>query len=312
MPLEYGEIEIQEDLGTTPKSFKYDIDTNYTINNIAMSVFALKESVTAATIQNLVDKIESVSVSTKVADPESTIDGDDLFDLPKYLFANTHNFVSKLESADNIPHAFGMMYPFSPLPHNMRAPFGLAPNLGKQLTVKTNADVAADFDNYTMDVIAEGVSGADAGTQGHIKLVRDSYSSGAVNSSQDTQIIGKRLLGVYNFMNTSYDDLAAGASHDVTGIREQQLLKSSKSEIFWKPFYQWNRRKNAHLNDYAVTAGDESDNTDILEDGRWFHDLGIQSLPAGIDISNINEKYEIRTIAGVAADETRVYGVLLA
>jgi len=310
MALEYGEIQTQEDLTAVATTFRYDIDVNYTLNNLSFNVFARKLTATAATNQQLIDKIEQIRVSTKTSDPESAIDGDDLWDFPKYAFGNTHNYITKLTSTDDLPHAFGMMFPFSPLPHNMRAPFGLAPNQGKQVIIQTNADTAGDFDNYTLDVIAEGVSGTDAATSGHTKFTQDIFTSGSVDSHEDTQVIGKKLLGTYNFMTTSYDDLGANAAHDITGIREQQLLKSSRTDLFWKPFYQWSRRQNSPLTDLAVIAGDVSDIPDILDDGRWFHDFGIEQ--GGIDISNSAEKYEIRTIAGVASEATRVYGVVLA
>jgi len=310
MGLEYGELATQESLTANATSHKFDIDVNYTLNDISMSFFCLKLAATATTNQILIDKVDRVEVSTVNGDPESSIDGDDLWDFSKYAFGNSHNYISKLTSTDNLPHAFGMQYPFSPHPHNLRAPFGLAPRMGKQFTVKNIADVAATFDAYTMDLLLEGVSGSDAGTSGHMKFTRDAYTSGAVDANQDTQVIGKRLLGTYNFMTTSHDDLAASASHDVTGIRSQRLLEDTTSVLKWKPFSQWGRRKNATNTDLGVIAGDVTDIPDILDDGRWFQDFGIQSLPAGINMDS-GKKYEIRTTAGVA-EATRVYGVLLA
>lgn len=311
MGLIFGRVKLQESLGSTATTFSEEIKFGHIVDNLIVNSYCLKLTASAATVQNLVDKIDQFRITTENGDPESTIDGDDLHEFPKYSLG-LHPFVSKLTSTDNIPHAVSYLYPFSTFPRNFRAPYGLPAFQGVQMQYDTAADTAGDFDNFTTDVLTEGVTAdvkTGGGTNGYIKFVRDAYTSGAVDETHETRITGKKLLGVYNFMTTSFDDLAASAAINVTGIREQQVTKSDATVIRYKPFESWATRPNNTLSGFDAIAGDATDNTDILDDGRWFQNLGIQNIPAGIVI-NDNPRVEIKTTAGVA-EATRLYGVVL-
>lgn len=308
MGLLYGRVKLQESMGTTATTTSEGIKFGHIVDNLIINGYALKEEGCAATNQNLVDKFNQFRITTENGDPESTIDGDDLHEFSKYAFG-IHPYMSKLTSTDNLPHAVSFLYPFTTFPRNFRAPFGLPVNQGVQLQYDTDADVDEDFDGYTTDVLTEGVTSDVKATQGYIKFTRDAYTSGAVDETHDTKITGKKLLGVYNFMTTSFDDLAASAAINVTGIREQSLSKSDSTVVRYKPFQSWATRPVNTLTDLAVIAGDVSDNANILDDGRWFHNLGIQNIPAGVVIDD-DSNVEIKTTAGVA-EATRVYGVIL-
>lgn len=305
MALIYGRVQLAESLGASATTKTENINFSFIANALHLDVFALKEGATASTIQDLVDKISQVRITTTNGDPESTIDGDDLFEFPKYAYGNVHPFSSKLTSTDNIPHAFGMLYPFNIFPQNPLAQYGLPAGKGVQLAYDTNADVTNDFDNYTTDVLVEGVDVADKSTNGYIKFQRDAHTFAAVDEQRDTLVSGNRLLGVYNFMTTAYDDLAASASNDVVGIREQQVLRSQNSILRYKSYATWALQKQAAIADYAAAAS----NGPFLDTGRWFKDFGISQNPAGINVRGQNN-VQVRSTGGVA-EAVRIMPVLL-
>ena len=302
MALIYGRIKLQEALGTAASTFTENINFSFTANAIHLDLYMLKESVTAASIQNLVDKISQVRISTTNGDPESTIDGDDLFEFPKYAFDNTFPHHTLLTATDNDPHVAGFLYPFNIFPQNALAPFGLPRGKGVQFIYDVAADVANDFDGGTTDLVVEGVDTGDKDTRGYIKFGRDAHTFSAVDENRDTLVTGNRLLGIYNHMTTSYDDLAAAAAFNVVGIREQQILRSQNSILRYKPSQTFATAKNAQ-NSTTAAAGD------YLDSGRFFKDFGIGQIPAGIDIRGQNN-VEVRTTAGVA-EATRIMPVLL-
>lgn len=302
MALIYGRVKLQESLGTAATTFTENINFNFIANQMHLDLFMYKESATAASIQNLVDKISQVRISTQNGDPESTIDGDDLFEFPKYAFDNVHPHHTPLTATDNDPHVAGFLYPFSPFPQNSLANYGLPAGKGVQFIYDVAADVSGDFDGGVTDLIVEGVEIGDKGTDGYIKFQRDAHTFSAVGEQRDTLINGNRLLGVYNHMTTSYDDLAAAAAFDVVGIRDQQIMKSQNSVLKYKPIQTYAKMKQSH-------NSTDSAGGDFLDAGRFFHDLGIQQIPQGINIRNQGQ-VEIRTTAGVA-EATRIMPVLL-
>ena len=303
MALIFGRIKLQESLGTAATTFTENINFSYIGNNIQLDLFMLKASATAATIQDLIDKISQVRVSTTNGDPESTIDGDDLFEFPKYAFDNTFPHHTPLTATDNDPHIASFIYPFNIFPQNSLAPYGLPAGKGVQFIYDAAADVTQDFDGGTTDVIVEGVDSGDKENRGYIKFQRDAHTFSAVGENRDTLITGDRLLGVYNFMTTGYSDLAAAAAFDVVGIREQQVLRSQNSILRYKPIQALAQRKTAD-NSTNAAAGDFLDSQ-----GRFFKDFGIGQIPSGINIQGQNN-VEIRSTAGVA-EAVRVMPVLL-
>ena len=302
MALIYGRVKLQESLGASATTFSENINFSFIANAMHLDLYAYKESATAATIQNLVDKISQVRVSTQNGDPESTIDGDDLYEFPKYALDNVNPYHTPLSGTDNKPHFAGILYPFNPFPQNSLAQYGLPSGKGVQFLYDSAADVSGDFDGFTTDLIVEGVDVGDKDTQGYIKFQRDAHTFSAVGENRDTLVNGNRLLGVYNHMTTSYADLAADAAFDVIGIREQQIMKSQNSVLRYKPSQVWATKKQAENSTTSAEA-------DVLDSGRFFKDLGIQQIPQGINIRNQGQ-VEIRTTAGVA-EATRIMPVLL-
>jgi len=254
----------------------------------------------------LVDKLTSINLLTTVGQPESTIDGDDWFDLLPWIDIN--RYVSILTSTDNIPHAFGLVYPLSPFPNDPTQNFGAPANRLTQLQTNWAADVTQDFDTYLYDITVEGMDVTDKpNPQGYVKFVQDSYTSGAVGEVQKTDVIGRRLLGTFNFQTTAYDDLAAGAANDVTGIRTQSVAFSENIKIGpYKPSRSWTQSPfHRELLSGTAGVGTQLDLGHFLADYGWMNN---NTARLGLDITPGNVKVE--TTAGVA-QATRVYPVAL-
>ncbi len=310
MALKIASIKNQGNPQTTAGTITEDIRLNYNVHSFHLDIFALKDEATAATIQNLVDKITNVKVSTLAGNPESVIDGDDLFDAQALVWSK-YRYCSILTNTDGIPHAFGVQLPMSPFPEDPTRNFGLAANNGIQWSMDIAADVNQDFDGYAYDLTVEGLDTSDKpNSLGHCKYVQDSFTSGAVNSIRDTTLgPAQRLLGVLNFQTTSFDDLAADAAFDVTGIREQQITFSESIAARYKPSRSWSMKNIQTVSTFATSPSV----INILDDGRFWNDFGINNDNAslGINISGIGQQTKVKTVAGVASEATRVMPILL-
>lgn len=304
MGLIVANVENQKSAGTTLTSITDDIKFTFIAHALRLNVFALKNDTTVATLQNLVDKLTSINLLTTVGQPESTIDADDLFDLMPWIGITP--FISNLSVTDNLPTAFGLIYPLSPFPNDPTENFGAPANRLTQLQTNWAADVTGDFDGYVYDITVEGLDVGSSG--GYVKFVQDSFTSGAVDSVQKTDVIGRRLLGTFNMQTTAYDDLAAAAANDVTGIREQDVTFSENIKIGpYKPSRSWSQAP-FHREVMSGTAGvgTQLDLGHFLADYGWNND---NTAKLGIDITAGNVKVE--TKAGVASEATRVYPVAL-
>ena len=311
MALKIASIKSQQSVGTTATTLVEDVRLDYNVHSFHLDIFALKDLATAATVQNLVgDKITTVKLSTLNGNPESVIRMDDLFDAQKLVFGK-YSYHSILTSTDNIPHAFGVQLAMSPFPDDPTRNFGLVANHGIQLSLDTAADTAQDFDNFVYDLTVEGLDSSDKpNTLGRIKYMQNAFTSGAVNSINDT-VVGpaSRLLGVYAFQTTSYDDLAASAANDVTGIREIQIAFSEAIAAKFKPSRSWSMKNVQTVATFAAAAAV----INTLDDGRIWNDLGIQNDNAslGINIAGIGQNTKVKAVAGVASEATRVMPFVL-
>jgi len=307
MGLIVANVENQKSATAGLTSITDDIKFTFVAHALHLNVFALAESGTISTIQALVDKLTSINLLTTVGQPESTIDGDDLFDLLPWL--GLDRYYSQLTAADNIPHAFGLIYPLSPFPNDPTQPFGAPANRLTQLQTNWIADVSPGFDNYVYDITVEGLDIADkTNPQGYVKFTQDSFTSGAVDSVQKTDVIGRRLLGTFNFQTVAFDDLAAAAANNVTTIREQSVAFSEDIKLGpYKPSRSWTGSP-FHRQIISGTAGvgTQLDLGHFLSDYGWMNN---NSGRLGIDITAGNVKVE--TKAGVASSATRVYPVAL-
>jgi len=307
MGLIVANVENQKSAGSTLTSITDDIKFTFIAHALHLNVFALAESGTVSTLQLLVDKLTSVNLLTTVAQPESTIDADDWFDLLPWIGIN--RYISILTAADNIPHAFGLLYPLSPFPNDPTQNFGAPANRLTQFQTNWIADAANAFDNYVYDITVEGMDVTDKpNPQGYVKFTQDSFTSGAVDSVQKTDIIGRRLLATFNFQTVAFDDLAAAAANNVTTIREQSVTFSENVKIGpYKPSRSWTQSP-FHREILSGTAGvgTQLDLGHFLSDYGWMNN-NVSRL--GIDITPGNVKVE--TKAGVASSATRVYPVAL-
>ena len=131
MGLIVANVTNQESAGSGLTSITDDIKFTFVAHALHRNVFELATGGTISSIQILVDKLTSVNLLTTVGQPESTIDGDDLFDLLPWI--GISRFYSLLTAADNIPHAFGLVYPLSQFPNdptqNFAAPSNRLPQL---------------------------------------------------------------------------------------------------------------------------------------------------------------------------------------
>jgi len=307
MGLIVANVENQAAAGTGLTSITDDIKFTFVAHALHLNVFSLATSGTVSTIQILVDKLTSINLLTTVGQPESTIDGDDLFDLLPWI--GISRYYSTLTAADNIPHAFGLVYPLSPFPNDPTQNFGAPANRLTQLQTNWAADAANAFDNYVYDITVEGLDIATKpNPQGYVKFVQDSFTSGGVDSVQKTDVIGVRLLGTFNFQTVAYDDLAAAAANNVTTIREQNVAFSENILIGpYKPSRSWTQSP-MHREIITGTAGigNQLDLGHFLADYGWMNN---NTARLGIDITPGNVKVE--TKAGVASSVTRVYPVAL-
>jgi len=306
MGLIVANVENQKAAGSTLQSITDDIKFTFVAHNLHLNVFALKEDTTVATLQNLVDKLTSVNILTTVAQPESTIDADDWFDLLPWI--GVSRYISNLSTTDNLPTAFGLIYPLSPFPNDPTQNFGAPANRLTQIQTNWAADIAGDFDGYVYDITVEGLDIPDKpNPQGYVKFTQDSYTPGAVGEVQKTDIIGRRLLATMNFQTTAYDDLAAAAANDVTGIRTQSVTFSENVKIGpYKSFRSWTQSPfHRELISGTAGVGTQLDLGHFLADYGWMNN---NTSRLGIDITAGNVKIE--TTAGVA-EATRVYPVAL-
>ena len=306
MGLIYSNIKSQESLGSTLTTIRDDLNVDFTAHIIRDEVFALKDEATAATIQNLVDKITSVQLSTVSGQPESTIDADDLWETAGYL--GLWKYWSMLTNTDGIPHGFGLVYPLSPFPTDMTRNFGAPGGRLTQWILNTAADVNQDFDGYTHDLTLEGVSVDLKGSpRGYMRTTQDAFTSGAVGSTKDTEINGgKRLLAVKNFETTNFDDLAADAAFNVTGIREQAIAFSD--EIKFGPYTEarsWTTAK-ANRTEISTTAGAAESWGQTLSRDHFIADFGWMNDAPELGINITGQAVKIKTVAGVASEATRV------
>jgi len=305
MGLIYSVIKEQESLGAGLSTIRDDLKLGFTAHVIRDDFFALKDAATAATIQNLIDKITSVNISTVAGQPESTIDADDLWETIGLL--GYQKYWSILTNTDNIPHGFSLHYPLSPFPYDPTRNFGAPGGRLTQWILNTAADVSQDFDNYTHDLIVEGVSSDLKGAPvGYMKTIQDSFTSGAVGSTKDTEINnGKRLLGIKNFETTSFDDLAASAAYNVTGIREQAVAFSD--EIKFGPYREMRSWiSSGSRAEISTTAGTAEEWGQTLSRDHFLIDFGWQNDAPELGINIAGQAVKIKTVAGVASEATRV------
>ena len=302
MGLIIASVRNQRSAGTTATTLTDEIKFNFTANAFHLNVFALKLTTGAATLQQLVDKVDQFRISTVRGQPETTIDGDDLFDFLPNI--GVQRFISATSTTDNDPLGFGLTYPCSPFPNDPTKNFGLKYGDGVQTEIDFTADTAGDYDNYTYDLTVEGLT-ADIkpDPQGFLKFVRDAYTSQAVGEDNFTRIgPAKRLLGTFNFQTTSYEDLAAAAAYNTTGIREQAVEYSSAIRAGpYKPFRSWGMDRA-----FPTTTSP----TMLLDQGHFFSDYGINNSTAELGFNTLGASVEIRTTAGVA-EATKVYPVVL-
>lgn len=299
MPLIIGTIRNQRSPGATATTLSDNIQLGYRAHALHLDVYALKNTTTASSLLVLVQKLNQVRINTTGGQPESTIDGQDLHDFqPTALGRSPYKTV--LTATDNDPHAFTISYPFSPFLDDPTEPFGLAQGRGTQIDMVWAADGTNTFDTYTYDITVEGVTGAPA--KGYVRFTRDAQTA-AVGNAVNTKVYGNRFLGVFNFMTTSFDDLAAAAAIDVTTIRTQSILDSSA--VILGPARP--QRTGSTLYLPQITSAPPV----LLDNGSHFQNFGIFNRVGdlGFDINN-KTTVELQTVGGVA-DAYRTYPTTL-
>ena len=302
MGLILASVRNQRSMTANATTLQDDCKFSFTANAFHLNVFALKLTTTGATLQQLVEKVDQFRIATVRGQPESTIDGDDLFDFLPNI--GIQRFISATSTTDNDPMGYGLTYPCSPFPNDPTKNYGLAPGDGIQTEIDGAADVAGDYDNYTYDLTVEGLT-ADIkpNPQGFLKFVRDSYTSGAVGEERFTNVgPARRLLGTFNFQTTSFEDLAAAAAVNTTGIREQAVTYSDAIRAGpYKPFRSWGMDSA-----FMTTASPSM----FLDDGHFYSDYGIHNGTSELGLNTSGATVKIRTTAGVA-EATKVYPVVL-
>lgn len=307
MGLVIGSVANQQSVGTGITTTDEDIRFNYNAHSLHFDVFAYKDEGTAATVQNLIgDKITQMRLNTQNGTPEISWRVDDWHDFHP-LALGLIPYVSILTSTDNIPHGFGLQYPFSPFPWDPTKNFGAPANFLTQFVIDSVADVNQDFDGYVYDLTVEGLDTSDKpNSLGYVRATQDVYTAGSVGEIRPTQVNNyKRLLGVYNFMTTSFDDLAAAAAFDVIGIRQQAVAYGKKTSFNYKPSRAWSMKLTQDVATFAAAAAV----INVLDEGRWFADYGMLNQLPNIGLASVPNT-TIETTAGVA-EATRVIPIAL-
>lgn len=302
MALKIATVKSQEAMVTTTTGEDTeDIRFNYNAHALHLDIYCQKDEATAATIQNLYDKVTRIEITTQNGTPETSIDSDDLHD-----FAVTAGFipyVSLNTSTDDIPHAATLPYGLSPFPEDPLKNFGMGPGQGIQYKLVEIADVNQDFDTYTYDLTVDGVDGSDKpNSLGYVRMNQDAYTTGGVNSIQKTDIGPcKRILGVMNFQTTGFDDLAAAAAIDVTGHRYQRLAFSDSVVFEYRPMRAAGFKWYQDVASFAAAAAF----INMLDNGRYFADYGYRNQGSVLGVAYQNNS-KIQTVAGVASEASRV------
>jgi hypothetical protein len=306
MPLIIGTVRNQRSATALATTLSDNINFAFRAHALHIDLYCLKNTTTASSLLVEVQKLGQVRINTVNGQPESTIDGQDLHDFsPTALGLSPYKTV--LTAVDNDPHLTTIYYPFSPFPTDPTEPFGLSPGLGTQIDLVFIADNGANtFDTYTYDITVEGLT--DAPSFGYVRFVRDAQT-GVVGNQVNTKVYGRRFLGAFNFMTTSFDDLAAAAAIDVTTIRNQAILDSSA--VILGPARP--ARTGAQLYLPQITAAPPV----LLDNGSHFQNFGIlnRGTPGaaggglGFDITG-KGTIELQTTAG-AADAYRTYPTTL-
>lgn len=300
-------------IGSGAATLTDDIKFGFVAHSLNVDVFGfLAASQGGTTLLGVVNNLDQLRIETTTSQPESTIDGDDLFDfdpsvgIPQWSTDNTL-------TVDGQPKAFAVTYPFTPFPMDDTRNYGLIPNRGVQTAIDFTAD--ATIDGKTYDMTVEGLSiDSQKGSLGYIKFIRDAFSAGAAGEERFTSVQGNRILGVMNFQTTEFDAIAANAANNLTGIRQQALLFSNN--IVLGPYKSF---RSGHQNPFNPSSRNLLD-TDVtgttagqlIEKGNFFSDYGIHNTgKIGIDLTQAGtQTVQVRTTAGVA-EPLRVNPVVL-
>ena len=284
-----------------------DVRLGFNAHAFHLDIYALGLTTSTATYQNFFDKVTRIEIATANGTPEISIDSDHLHD----FIPLAHPFIpyhSILTAADNIPHHAALPYPFSPFPEDPLKNFGLPAGQGIQFKIIEAADVAGDFDTFTYDLTVDGVDSQDKPNPvGYVRMVQDAFTGGAVDSIRDTDVNpAKRILGVHNFQTTSFDDLAAAAAINVTGIRTQRLSFSDNPVFEYRPQRAGAFKRPQTVASFAAAAAE----INLLDTGRFFADYGYRNAGSVLGVA-WQPNAEIKTIAGVASEATAVIPVAL-
>lgn len=304
MGLRIATVENQRAMVTTVAGEQSsDIRFAFNAHALHLDMYALKDAATAATWQNFLDKVTRVKIVTGNGTPEITVASDDLH-AHNVLAGGFIPYMSILTSTDNIPHALALAYPLSPFPEDPLKNFGMPAGQGIQFIQEQAANVSQDFDTFVYDLTVDGTD--EPKTGGYVRMVEDAYTSGAVAEIHKTDIgPAKRILGVQNFMTTSYEDLAASAANDVTGIRLQSLAFSDSIQYSYRPLRSGAFKYQPTVASFAAAAAEIS----VLANDFFFSDYGIRNAGSVLGVA-YQSNAKIQTVAGVA-EATRVVPVAL-
>ena len=283
-----------------------DIRFGFNAHALHLDIYAQKDEATAATWQNFLDKVTRVKIITANGTPEVSVASDDLhsFNVLAMGFSPYHSINT---STADIPHALALGYGLSPFPEDPLKNFGMPAGQGIQFIQEQSADVNQDFDTFIYDLTVDGVdSGDKPSSGGYVRMVEDAYTSGAVGEIRKTDIgPAKRILGVENFQTTSYEDLAASAANDVTGIRTQSLAFSDQIQFSYRPLRSGAFKWNMTVASFAAAAAEIG----ILSNDFFYSDFGIRNQGGVLGVA-YQANAKIQTTAGVA-EATRVVPVAL-
>lgn len=309
MVLIIATVRNQRSAGAVATTLDEDIRFSYNAHSLHWDQFQLKNSGCTSTVQDFMDKFTNMSLNTQKGTPEVSIDTDDLHDFLVLALGITPQHTITTDT-DNIPHASSLQYPLSPFPLDWTKAYGAGPEQLIQFRTDVVADLTQEYDTATYDLTVEGVDSETTkpNTLGYVRMRQDAYTAGAVGEEHPTTISSyNRLLGVMNWMTTGYDDLAASAAVDVSGIRFQGVAYSDSMAFRYRPARSWSMKYADTVDTYAAAAAV----VNVLDpgQGRFFSDFGINNTTSQVGLGPVANT-KIITTAGVA-EATRVIPVAL-
>lgn len=273
MGLEYAQVLQDESPGAAATNVFANMKKSFTVQNLVLQVPARENSTdTASTLLGCTSRLDRIFLSTNTGSNVVDWEGEHLWDFDvqsgfAYPLAETGQ-------AQNVPIGAFWNLPLSAKPFDFDVAQGAAPQRLTQIQFSWAADAVALGDSATLSLTAIGNPDI-SNPVGMLANVRDNFSANSAGQQRDVDVIGKTLMGVYNFGTTGYSDLAAAAAFNVTTFRDHSIVQGDAVKV-------------GPIQDFALSAmGKAYEIGALIDEGSEVWDLGYRNTnPSGINISD--------------------------